>query len=275
MASTVKHTPVDTSSRLIGLDVFRGWAIVLMVIFHFVYDLAWFGFVSVDVTRDPFWVYFRYVIVSIFMLSVGMSLALVHRDGIGWGRVGRRAMILGAAAVVVTIATRPVTPCVGLFRYFASDMGRFACGTALCPSAVAGAGDGGADLRRFLERRGPLAGAACAFPLGQAAAPSSALYGGYCALFPVVRGGACRDGGVRSWLVSVVLLMRSSLFAEPLQSLSGLDGAACSGDLSDPSAASLWAGVGMETARQSVAFLLFFSQIMCFWVRLKEKFTIL
>ena len=105
MASTV-----NASSRLIGLDVFRGWAIVLMVIFHFMYDLAWFGFVSVDVTRDPFWVSFRYVIVSIFMLSVGMSLALVHRNGVRWDRVGRRALILGGAAVLVTIATRIQSP---------------------------------------------------------------------------------------------------------------------------------------------------------------------
>ena len=93
-----------------GLDVFRGWAIVMMIVFHFAYDLAFFRLMDIDIARDPFWVYFRYVIVSIFMLSVGVSLALVHTPRIRWDRVGRRALILGAAAVVVTVATRIQSP---------------------------------------------------------------------------------------------------------------------------------------------------------------------
>ncbi len=96
--------------RIIGLDIFRGWAIVLMIVFHLAYDLAWFGFVNIDITRDPFWVYFRYVIVTIFMVSVGVSLALVHSPHIRWKRVIRRILILGLAAATVTIATRIQSP---------------------------------------------------------------------------------------------------------------------------------------------------------------------
>jgi len=105
MAST--HS---TSTRLVGLDVFRGWAIVLMIVFHFAYDLAWFRFAHFSVVYDPFWVYFRYVIVSIFLVSVGVSLGIVHRNGIRWDKVARRALILGAAAIIVTIATRIQSP---------------------------------------------------------------------------------------------------------------------------------------------------------------------
>ena len=102
--STISHR------RLVGLDVFRGWAIVLMVIFHFSYDLAFFRFIDANLARDVFWVYFRYVIVTIFMLSVGVSLAMVHARRIRWDRVGRRALLLGAAAVIVTISTRIQSP---------------------------------------------------------------------------------------------------------------------------------------------------------------------
>jgi uncharacterized membrane protein len=96
--------------RLSGLDVFRGWAIVLMIVFHFTYDLALFRFIDVNLAQDTFWVGFRYVIVSIFMVSVGVSLGLVHAENIRWNRVGHRALILGAAAAIVTIATRIQAP---------------------------------------------------------------------------------------------------------------------------------------------------------------------
>ena len=111
MASAVEH-----STRIVGLDVFRGWAIAMMIVFHLTYDLAWFGFVDIDVTREPFWVYFRYVIVTIFTVGVGISLGIVHTPRIRWDRVRRRAAILGGAALVVTIATYIQSP--GAWVYF-------------------------------------------------------------------------------------------------------------------------------------------------------------
>ena len=97
-------------TRLIGLDVFRGWAIVLMIVFHFAYDLAFFRLAHFSVVHDPFWVYLRYVIVSIFLVSVGVSLGIVHTPRIRWDKVRRRAWILGGAALIVTIATRIQSP---------------------------------------------------------------------------------------------------------------------------------------------------------------------
>ena len=98
------------STRLVGLDVFRGWAIMMMMVFHLFYDLALFDFVHLSVIHDPFWVYFRYVIVSMFLLSVGISLGMVHGRGIRWDKVARRALILGVASIVVTVATRVQSP---------------------------------------------------------------------------------------------------------------------------------------------------------------------
>jgi len=81
-----------------------------MIVFHFCYDLNYFGFISVDIIHDFFWRSFRWVIVWIFLLSVGISLVIVHGDGIRWASVWRRVLILGGAAGAVTLATRFVFP---------------------------------------------------------------------------------------------------------------------------------------------------------------------
>lgn len=92
-------------NRLVGLDIFRGWAIILMIAFHFSYDLNYFHFIHINLHHDTFWVYARYLIVSMFLLSMGTSLALVHRPKIQWNKIYKRTLILGAASVLVTIAT--------------------------------------------------------------------------------------------------------------------------------------------------------------------------
>ena len=89
------------TTRLVGLDIFRGWAILLMVLFHFSYDLNYFKFIHIQMQIDPFWVYARYVIVSMFLLSVGISLALVHRTHIQWHKVYKRTLLLGGASLLV------------------------------------------------------------------------------------------------------------------------------------------------------------------------------
>jgi len=91
--------------RIVGLDIFRGWAIVMMIIFHFSYDLNYFAFIHIDITRDWFWVHFRYVIVSIFMLAVGMSLRIVHHPRLRSKSVLKRIIILGGASLIVTVVT--------------------------------------------------------------------------------------------------------------------------------------------------------------------------
>ena len=91
--------------RIAGLDVFRGWAIVLMVMYHFVYDLKYFSYISTNLDKDIFWVYSRYVIVFMFLVSVGMGLKLTHRSGIKWDKVKKRTVILGAASILVSVST--------------------------------------------------------------------------------------------------------------------------------------------------------------------------
>jgi len=91
--------------RLIGLDIFRGWAILLMIVYHFSYDLNHFRIIHINMDHEPFWVYARYVIVTMFLLSVGISLALVHTPMIQWQKIRKRTLLLGGASLLVSLAT--------------------------------------------------------------------------------------------------------------------------------------------------------------------------
>ncbi|MBU2240237.1 MAG: DUF1624 domain-containing protein, partial [Gammaproteobacteria bacterium] len=53
----------DPSKRSAFLDVYRGTAVLLMMIFHFCWDLRNFGFMEFSI-YDPFWVYFRSLILT-------------------------------------------------------------------------------------------------------------------------------------------------------------------------------------------------------------------
>jgi uncharacterized membrane protein len=69
----------STTSRIFEVDILRGGAIILMVIFHFGYDLAAFGWTSYNTGQDIEWRIFRSMIVSSFLLAVGMSSYLAYQ----------------------------------------------------------------------------------------------------------------------------------------------------------------------------------------------------
>jgi len=91
--------------RIAGLDTFRGWAILLMISYHFTYDLNLFKIISVDMNHTISFLTFRYTIMTMFLLGVGISLALVHKHDIKWTNVKKRMLQLGIASTLVTIAT--------------------------------------------------------------------------------------------------------------------------------------------------------------------------
>jgi len=97
-------------ARLIGLDVFRGWAIICMIFFHLTYDLNYFHFIHVNLHTHIFWRNFRYFIVTIFLLSVGISLTMVHRPKIQWHKMFKRTLLLGSFSLLITMATSIVFP---------------------------------------------------------------------------------------------------------------------------------------------------------------------
>ena len=96
--------------RYLALDAVRGFALLLMIVFHVSYDLNLFRFVTIDFQHNPFWFAFPRVIASLFLLCVGISLALVHKDRIRWTHTGRRVCIIGGWALVVTATTYVLFP---------------------------------------------------------------------------------------------------------------------------------------------------------------------
>lgn len=93
------------SSRRQSVDVYRGIAILAMIAYHAIWDLNYFGFISVGIGADAGWFVFQRGIVTAFLLLVGAGLWLAHRDGIDWRRFWRREAVLVAAAVAVSAIT--------------------------------------------------------------------------------------------------------------------------------------------------------------------------
>lgn len=102
--------------RILALDSLRGIAIILMVVFHLFWDLSYLGFYGVDVTTDPAWVGFQRLILSGFMVLVGVGLVLGHGEAIRWRAFWRRFALVGGAALLVTAGTLWLFP--ETFVYF-------------------------------------------------------------------------------------------------------------------------------------------------------------
>lgn len=92
-----------------GLDTLRGVAVLLMVIFHLVYDLWLFGYLS-DHYKQGFWYALPRVIVFIFLWCVGASLELTHRKGVKWASFRQRLLKLGGLALLISLATYILFP---------------------------------------------------------------------------------------------------------------------------------------------------------------------
>jgi len=102
------HTRPGSAKRAIRLpwiDAARGIAIVAMVIYHFSWDLGFFGFIATDVASAPGWVIFARLIAGSFLALVGVSLVLATRQGLNWRRFLIRLAMIIAGAAAVTLVT--------------------------------------------------------------------------------------------------------------------------------------------------------------------------
>jgi uncharacterized membrane protein len=99
----------DASSparRLPLIDALRGVAIVMMVIYHFCFDLSYLRLADFDFYADPFWLTARTLILGTFLFLVGVSLVLATGSGLDLRRYLRRLGYLIAAALLVSASTR-------------------------------------------------------------------------------------------------------------------------------------------------------------------------
>jgi uncharacterized membrane protein len=101
--------PFDTR-RIEAVDAVRGLAIVAMVVYHFVFDLRFFGVVRADFEGDPFWLTYRAIVLTAFLLVVGLSLVLAREAGVTSRRFARRVAVIGMCALAATIGSYLVFP---------------------------------------------------------------------------------------------------------------------------------------------------------------------
>jgi len=92
-------------SRYQMIDLLRGIAILMMFSYHFSFDLHYYGFIVQDFYNSAFWVYYRSLIVSLFLLLVGVSLHLATAKGIKTASYFRRLGLLLFFAGLVSITT--------------------------------------------------------------------------------------------------------------------------------------------------------------------------
>lgn len=91
--------------RLAVLDIARGLAVVAMVVYHFSWDLYWFGFVDWPVAEGTGWKTFAGMIAGSFLFLAGVSLDLAHHQTLRGPSFWRRFFLIAAAAAGVTLVT--------------------------------------------------------------------------------------------------------------------------------------------------------------------------
>jgi uncharacterized membrane protein len=101
----------------IGLvDVARGAALAAMAVYHFTWDLEFFGYIEPGTTAFGGWKLFARAIASSFLFLVGVSLVLAHGSGIRWQPYLKRLAMIAAAAVAISLVTWFAVP--GGFIFF-------------------------------------------------------------------------------------------------------------------------------------------------------------
>lgn len=81
-----------------------------MFIYHFCFDLDYYGFIQQNFTQDAFWINFRTLIVTIFLLIMGISLYLSCYRGLSRKRFQKRLYLLIFYASLVSISSWVMYP---------------------------------------------------------------------------------------------------------------------------------------------------------------------
>ena len=93
-----------------ALDAARGLAVVAMIVFHVIWDLAHFGYAPANLPWSTPVKLFGHSIAFTFLFIAGVALVLAHRSHIRWPAFWRRLAIIVAAAALVTAGTYVAFP---------------------------------------------------------------------------------------------------------------------------------------------------------------------
>ncbi|MEN6586348.1 MAG: heparan-alpha-glucosaminide N-acetyltransferase [Sulfuricella sp.] len=108
-------SPASFPSRINGVDMARGVALALMICYHFCFDLNYFQLAEFDFYHSAFWLFARAMIVTLFLLLVGISLHLATANGLRRASYLRRLVTLVACAALVSAASYSMYPASGIF----------------------------------------------------------------------------------------------------------------------------------------------------------------
>jgi len=93
------------NERYLEIDILRGAAVVMMILFHLLFDLEYFNIYNVNV-YDGFWLYFARATALIFIFLVGVSLTLVYyRKNFGFLEYFKRGSIVFFYGLLITLIT--------------------------------------------------------------------------------------------------------------------------------------------------------------------------
>ena len=110
---TDHDTPPRRATRLGRIeliDIARAAALAAMAIYHFAWDLEFFGYTTPGTTAAGGWRLFARCIASSFLFLVGVSLVLAHGRAIRWPGFLRRLAMVAAAAAGISLATWLAVP---------------------------------------------------------------------------------------------------------------------------------------------------------------------
>jgi uncharacterized membrane protein len=106
---------ISRHERVFIVDAVRGIAVMLMMGFHFCFDLNYFKLASFDFYFGPFWLAARAMIVTLFLLLVGVSLQLASTGRLNIRAYSRRLALLAACAGIVSASSYGIFPNSGIF----------------------------------------------------------------------------------------------------------------------------------------------------------------
>lgn len=104
-ATNLSEPARSKSPRLGRLDIARGFALIAMAIYHFGWDLEFFGYLTQGSASQGWWRIFARCIASSFLFLVGFSLVLAHSRTIRWHSFFTRLAQVVAAAAAISALT--------------------------------------------------------------------------------------------------------------------------------------------------------------------------
>ena len=97
-------------ARLAGLDAARGLAVLAMFVFHFIWDLGYFGYIDAGVPYSHGVKAFGHGTAFAFLFIAGLCLVLAREQAAGWRLFWRRLLVVGGAAALVSAGTYVAFP---------------------------------------------------------------------------------------------------------------------------------------------------------------------